>query len=224
MGWYHGSFPMAPYAGLVRDSTVDFEGRSYRLQPNYGAHAGHGVVFDRPWSVAEHSASRLVLGIALDERWPWGGEVAQVFDLEPGSLTMRLTVTNEQRRMPAALGYHPWFVRHPLGKGEASYSFKPLRRYAMDRDGFPQQPGPDLGSRPWDDVFTDLQADPAVSWEGGPTLRLSSDAPVWTLFERLDSGFCIEPLTAPPNSIGRARAAIVEPGVPLSLLFTIGWN
>lgn len=221
-GWYHGVFPMAPYAGRVRNAEFTFEGRPVRLPPNNGPHAGHGLVFDRPWTVVRHSTSRLSLRIELDDRWPWGGTVEQAFALEPGQLEISLTIRNEQRRMPAALGLHPWFARRTQA-GSASFTFLPARRFSTDAEGFPGPAGTDLGRRPWDDVFSDLMADPVVSWPDGPRMRLSSNADIWTVFEQLDEGFCIEPLTAPPNSIGAMSAAVVGPGQPLGLRFCLTW-
>ena len=137
-GWYHGSFPMAPYAGRVKDATFRFDGTTYRLPPNAGPHAGHGLVFDVPWStVTPSTGSRVVLATPLDGRWPFGGTVEQVVALDGTGLSVTLTLSNDDRPMPGALGFHPWF-RRDLGHGPARFSFEPTRRFAPAADGFPR--------------------------------------------------------------------------------------
>lgn len=221
--WFHGLFPMAPYAGMVRDSVLVFEGERVELSSNNGPHSGHGVVDDQPWTVTSATGTSLAMSVALDERWPWGGIATQHLELAPGRLRMTLAVRNDDRPMPATLGYHPWFRRRGPD-GDASFHFYPLQRYVTDADGLPGELSTDLGARPWDDMFTDLHDDPTVTWPGGPSLRLTSDARAWTLFERCDEGFCIEPLTAPPNQLGTLSSASVAPGRPLSLTFTLAWK
>ncbi len=44
-----GSFPMAPYAGRIRDARFAFRGQSYDLPATMPPHAIHGTVYDRPW-------------------------------------------------------------------------------------------------------------------------------------------------------------------------------
>ena len=223
-GWYHGSFPMAPYAGRVKDATFRFDGTTYRLPPNAGPHAGHGLVFDVPWStVTPSTGSRVVLATPLDGRWPFGGTVEQVVALDGTGLSVTLTLSNDDRPMPGALGFHPWF-RRDLGHGPARFSFEPTRRFAPAADGFPRLLSVDLGERPWDDVFTEVRRWPSVTWPGGPTVHIESTSDTWIVYERQESGFCIEPITGPPDSLGTARAAVVRPGEPLVLAMRLDWG
>lgn len=223
-GWFHGLFPMAPYAGRTKDGRFQFDGATYTVPLNAGSHAGHGLVFDVPWSVRAATNTELALATELDDRWPFGGRVEETFQLSETALTMTLTILNNERRMPAALGFHPWFRRNIGTDGPASYSVKPVARFASDKDGFPRLLSQDFGDRPWDDVFQGMFEPPTISWPNGPTIRITSTGDTWIVYERQPKAFCIEPITAPPNSLGTARSAVVGPGQPLSLQMRLIWD
>lgn len=223
-GWFHGSFPMAPFAGRLTNGRFEFQDAEYRVPLNWNAHAGHGVVFDVPWRVeSPQTLTRLRLRTDLDERWPLGGWVQQEFLLTESYLTMRLIVFNDQRAMPASVGFHPWFRRNVGTGGNASLTVTPRRRYVSDVHGGSPTLTADLGQRPWNDVLTDLDDSPVVSWPNGPMLRLASSSDIWVVFEQLPDAFCVEPVSAPPDSLGTPRRGIVSPGVPLEFWFTIAW-
>jgi aldose 1-epimerase len=221
-GWYHGSFPMAPYAGRVKNGRFVFHGAEHQLPRNAEPHAGHGLVFDVPWTVEDSSVDRLTCCARLDDRWPFGGEVRQTFALDDGGLSVLLELANDSRAMPGSLGLHPWF-RRDLGNGPVRLAFSPAQRLAPGGDGFPRVLSGDLGERPWDDVFTGLSAPPELSWPGGPTLRILSSHDLWIVYEQQASGICVEPITAPPDSLG-AGAATIAPGAPLALSVRFEWG
>jgi aldose 1-epimerase len=223
-GWYGGSFPMVPYAGRLKHARFEFEGEEYRLPANAGDHAGHGLVFDVPWRVVGRpTGQRLVLATRLDERWPFGGEVTQTFVLDDHGLSVSLELSNESRSMPAGLGFHPWF-RRDLGSGPVSLDFDPARRLAPMDDGFPGPAVPDLGGRPWDDVFTGVRASPGLAWPDGPRVRIHSTSDTWIVFERQPDDLCVEPILGAPNSLGEASSPTVGPGRPLTLTMRFDWG
>jgi aldose 1-epimerase len=220
--WYRGSFPLAPWVGTLDTGSFEFEGRKYELP--FGRGAVHGLVAERAWDVVgvptETSADLAVrIGPQLPGGWPFDGLVRQSFCLDDSSLQMRLEVHCLEGTMPAIAGFHPWFRRR-LGAGRAAkVSFAPGRRL-IHRDGH-HVATTDLGQRPWDDLFLDLAASPSVTWPDGPTLTLTSDAPVWVYYERMPDGFCIEPWTGPFQGLGSRWAAVVSPGNPLVLELTM---
>lgn len=224
-GWFHGCFPMVPYAGRLTNGQFIFDGITYAIPPNAGLDSGHGLVFDVPWSPdISLDPTHLVLVADLDARWPFGGRVEETFDLTEESLTISLTVKNDERVMPAALGFHPWFRRDIGTGGPATYFLRPGARYVPDMDGLPWVLCDDLGTRPWDDVFTQLEDAPVICWPNGPTIRITSNAQTWIVYERSQNAFCIEPITAPPNSLGTSKSAVVQPGVPLVLWMQFTWG
>ena len=220
--WFDGCFPMAPYVGNVRDGTFTFEGRRHALPRNNGPHAAHGLVDQVEWTVVRAGDRMVELSVPLPGPWPFGSELTQQVTLDDDGLGIRLVCRNRRRRMPAALGLHPWF-RRDLGAGPAVLDVSPGRRYRPVGPGIPGDPGPDLGARPWDDVFTDLPAPPVLRWPGGPTLTVTADTGIWMLYEQLDPALCVEPVTSPPNSIGTDRGHVVGPGADLVLSARFAW-
>jgi aldose 1-epimerase len=223
-GWFHGSFPMAPYVGRVEGGTFSFEGRDYSLPTNAGNDAGHGVVFDVPWEIgSRHSPTELTIETHFDARWPFGGYAQQIFSLNDSSLKMTLIVRNEQRRMPVMLGFHPWF-RRDIGTGPGNYTLQPGLRYQGSIDARGGAFTADLGTRPWDDVLTQFALPPQISWPEGPTLTLTSSSDFWVVFEQLETAFCIEPISDAPGALGTVGAMTVEPGEQVEIWMNIDWD
>jgi aldose 1-epimerase len=222
--WYRGSFPLAPWAGALRDGAFVFDGARHQVTLDAAGEAQHGVVTERAWDidrVAESGAIKLStsFGPDLPGRWPFDGRAEQTFLLEESALLMRLEVHSSGQRMPAIAGFHPWFRRDLDGAAAASVTFSPTSRL-VKRDGVMVATG-DLGRRPWDDAFIGLSEPPTISWAGGPSLRLESNASVWVYYEELPGAFCIEPWTGPYDSIETEWATVVTPDYPLVLNFAI---
>ena len=53
-----GCYPMAPFAGRIRDGRFTFRGRDVQLPLNLPPHAIHGTVFERPWEVVSQADDR----------------------------------------------------------------------------------------------------------------------------------------------------------------------
>jgi galactose mutarotase-like enzyme len=216
--WYRGSFPLAPWAGLLPDGAFTFDGARYEVERDESGAAQHGVVADVAWTVDSSSDEAVALstpfGPGLPGRWPFGGRATQSFVLDKSVLRMRLEVHSTSEPMPAIAGYHPWFRRELDGGAAASVGFSPRRRLTP-------RPTADLGERPWDDLFIELEGSPTIAWEGGPSLTLESAAPVWVYYERMPIGFCIEPWTGANGGLDTAWASVVTPGTPLILDFSI---
>jgi galactose mutarotase-like enzyme len=70
----------------------------------------HGLVTGRPWQVTGDGA----LSIELGDPWPGPCRVVQRAELSVGRATFRIEVRTREA-MPAAVGWHPWFVRRLAG-------------------------------------------------------------------------------------------------------------
>jgi aldose 1-epimerase len=215
-----GCYPMAPFAGRIRDGRFTFRGREIQLPLNLPPDAIHGTVFERPWEVASQADDQLVLTIDLGPTWPFRGTVTQSIRLAPGGLDASLTLEADEA-MPAVLGWHPWFRRYldaaPDGPGtrstEVELVLDAASMFERGADGLPTGTLVAPRPRPWDDAFTGLRTSPVVRWQGALQITLSSTADVWVVYDEPVEGVCVEPQTAPPDAVNLAAAAGEEPDV-----------
>ncbi len=255
MRW--GSFLMAPWPGRLANGRIGpgwrlDHGRGSRaltdpiqLARNHGRHAIHGAVFDVPWQIDAASRDACGLSVALGpRRWPFPGRVRQRLALRRGRLDLAAEVEADAP-MPAALGWHPWFLRarHP-GDDPRAVRVRlraggVLERQAMIPTGRVVAPsgsaelgdGPALGSRRLDDAYVDVFEPPVIDWPDGFRLTLEIAPPLSTVtvYTPRDA-LCVEPQTAWPNALGLTREAglaagamLVEPERPLRAAWSLRW-
>ena len=204
-----GCYPMAPFAGRIRDGRFRFHGRAFQLPLTMPPNAIHGTVLDRPWDVTAHSDDRLELAVDLGPDWPFDGHVVQSVALVPGGLEATLELLAAEP-MPVVLGWHPWF-RRTIDGSAAELEFEAHWMYARGADGLPTGATIPPTPRPWDDAFTDVVIPPRLTWPGIARLEIRSDAPCWVVFDERPDGICIEPQTGPPDAFNLAAAIGVDP-------------
>ena len=214
-----GSFPMAPFAGRLRDAVLTFKGSRHQLPANLPPHAIHGTVRDRRW----HLVGDATITTELGDDWPFAGGVVQQFDLTADRLTCRMEIHADEP-MPASLGWHPSFVRRIPGvPGELELDLQAAGMYARDEAGIataelvPPPPGP------WDDCFTDLRRPPVLRWPGFLELTIESDCPDWVVYTIPQDTISVEPQTAPPDALN-ADPTVVLPDRPLVAEMTWRWR
>ena len=228
-----GCYPMAPFAGRIRDGRFAFRGRTYALERNMPPNAIHGTVFDRAWNVVTRDADRVTLAIDLGAGWPFAGRARQSFALAPDRLEASLEVEADEP-MPAWLGWHPWFRRNLSGTGTDPRPRSPgvvldvpaAGMYERGPDGLPTGAIVEPRPGPWDDAFVDLARPPRLRWPGMLTMEISSTAGVWVVFDERPDKVCVEPQTAPPDAVNLPGDAvpIAEPGQPVSIAMTWRWS
>ena len=231
-----GAFPMAPYAGRVRDAVLAVDGGQVSLPPRYAPHGIHGLVLDQEWDVIEASQTAVHLRCPLP--WELGGSVASWITLEPGRMTRRLEVHAVDRSFPGWAGWHPWF-RRPAS-GDLQVKVDAGHTLVTDDDQIPTgertpvtgatdlRAGEQLGDRRLDHVYPDVRWPAHVRW---PDLTLLMDSTASTaVVHTPEAGVCIEPQTAWPDAAALAAlgypAGVVDvaPGRPLSLDVTWTWS
>ena len=226
---YHwGSFTLAPGAGRLRGGRFEHGGREFGFPLTAPPHAIHGLVVDVPWEQLGPASA----GVELPAPWPWPGRVRQMLRLEPDRLESRLELHADEP-MPAAMGWHPWFPR-PLNRASDSRQLGPLkldvhpgRMYAHGPDGLPTGDLIEPASRPWDYCFVDLAAPPRLQWLGddeGFELSVESDCPCWVIYDEEPQAICVEPWTAPPNSLNLPNPTVVDPAKPLEAVMVWRWR
>ena len=218
--FHSGSFVIAPWVGRLPDAKLNYGGKQYQFEANAGPNALHGLATSRPWQVTGDGE----MSIELGDPWPWPCRVVQRTELSAGHarFTIELHASTD---MPAALGWHPWFVRRLAGtpaSAELELKVEPGTMWENDARGFPTGRMTTPAPRPWDYCFRDLRVDPSVRWPGELELTVSSDCTDWVIYDMEEPGVCIEPWTAPPNSVNMPIAQIVRPGAPL--ITTMDWN
>jgi aldose 1-epimerase len=227
-----GCYPMAPFAGRIRDGRFAFRGRWYELARNMPPNAIHGTVFDRAWEVEASEPDGATLAIDLGTGWPFAGRARQSFTLAADGLDASLVVEADEP-MPAWLGWHPWFRRSLTGTAvdprpataNVVIDVPAARMYERGTDGLPTgalilpRPGP------WDDAFVDLARPPRLTWPGVLTLEIASTAGVWVVFDERPDKVCVEPQTAPPDAVNLPGDPVptAEPGQPASIAMTWRW-
>ncbi|MBA2529589.1 MAG: hypothetical protein H0V19_06435 [Euzebyales bacterium] len=237
-GFRWGCFLMAPWAGRIGRAVLTVDGQEVHLPAREGPHALHGLVADSAWRVQTATATTVVARCDLD--WQLGGTVEQRVTLTPEGLTLAATVTAGDRRMPAWMGWHPWFARPEegdlavrLAAGavlETAPDLLPTGRVTDVDATTDLRDGPALGERRLDHVYPGVRWPAEVAW---PDLRLSIDASpalATAVVHTPPEGACVEPQSAWPDTAALAvrgvegtGLTVLEPGGTLEADTTWTW-
>lgn len=210
-----GCYPMAPWAGRVRDGRFAFDGSSRQLPINLAPHAIHGTTFTSDWQVVD--AGRDYCELRCDLSWEFGGTAHQHIALDEHGLACILSVYAIQRTMPAVIGWHPCF-RKPL---QADLEFD--RMYVRDDANIavPELVAPK--PHPWDDCFVRPTAPLRLHYPG-LTLTLTSDCDHWVVYDEPADITCVEPQSGPPDAFTIGGADRLEPGGLLQRHMGLRWG
>jgi aldose 1-epimerase len=195
------SYNLAPYSNRIKNNKFVFEGREYKLQPNWadGIMTIHGDIRNRALDMTrkEHALefwydSRTV----SDSNYPFDYTFKTRYTLEDDVFVSHLEVRNIGNvPMPAGLGYHPYFMPSFLGSSAAPVlHFQAGSVYLTDTtripDGASQAIAPELDfSSPKaatgffiDNVYNDWAGVATFEWTGsGYALRIEGD-PIYSHF------------------------------------------
>jgi len=218
-----GCYPMAPWAGRMRNGIFEHQGSCVQLPINSPPHAIHGLVHDTAWQVVLTAPTSATLRVELDQRWPFAGWVEHRISVDSTSVNLQLTVhatehNDEIISMPAQVGWHPWFVRPVQLEAE----FKTM--YVRDSNGIAgaqralQQH--DVMHRPLDDCFSDAVTAPLLKYDNGLVVRLESDCSHWVVYNEPLHAICVEPQSGPPNGLN-SEPLVVSPNHPLTRYFRL---
>jgi aldose 1-epimerase len=199
-----GCFPMAPWAGRVRDGRFRWAGVERQLPLRLPPHAMHGTVLDRPWEVVAADERRTTLRIELGPDWPWAGHAVHELELWPGRLDLRLEVHTGGEPFPASCGWHPWF-RRPVALDLDATSL-----WRRDESGIPTGelvPAP-TSTEALDDCLTGLRQPPRLRWPDGVELEVRSTCEQWVVFTEPEHALCVEPQTGPPDALNLAPRVV----------------
>lgn len=214
-----GCYPMAPWAGRVRNGEFEFAGNRYQLPLLLPPHAIHGTVFLREWQIE----SPQKISTELGPDWPFRGRAVQSFSLAENALTLQLEVQAEEDAFPCSIGWHPWFMRRLARGAPAELIFDASQMYVRDDAGIAIGKTVVPPPGPWDDCFTGVIKSPLLRWPGALELSLHSNTSHWVVFNECEDAICVEPQTAPPDALNIAPL-LVTSQQPLRAEFTIEWR
>ena len=189
-----GSYPMAPYAGRVRNSELNWKNTHYQLPKNADPHSLHGVIFNSPWTVTQYSPTELMMRCDLSPHWPLGGFAEQKISVTPTSLWCDLSITATDISMPAQLGWHPWFKKPT----HTHFSFGAMLE--RDATGIATNTRATIPLNGVDDCFVEPDLAPRITIDG-ITVDIDSDCSHWVIYDMPEHATCIEPQSGPPNQI-----------------------
>jgi aldose 1-epimerase len=227
-----GAFLMAPWPGRLAGASFAWQGRRIQLARTHGRHAIHGVGWDRAWGVTERSASAAALELDLAAAgWPPGGVVRERLTLRAGELRLDAELVAHDG-MPAALGWHPWFIRGggPLRlrvdaeRVLETIGMIPTGRHLPAAGRLDLRSGPELGRRRLDHTYVEARSPAVLDWTD---LRLTlsfQPSPASLVVYTPPHAVCVEPQTAPPNALAATGARILEAGETLTSSVVLAWD
>ena len=216
-----GSFLMAPWCGRIADAVFEWRGRRHTLNATLEPHAIHGTLWDQAWTVASATDAEAVLTARLEPGgWPFAGRVRQRYALSDGELVTSAEILAEEA-MPAALGWHPWFVRDGGDARLTVQSAHTLETEAMIPTGrlvpvdgtTDLRHGTAIGTRLLDHCYPEVRSPALVDW---PALRLEiafDERVTSVVIHTREASFCVEPQTAWPNPIALEAAGVTSTGL-----------
>lgn len=226
----NGMYPMAPWAGRLRDNRVTAAQRAswgitgagdYLPAITYSGWAMHGTCLRAPldsWEAADTS-------LRLRQRVPdWPATLVTEWNVNGLVATSRLTLEADEPT-PALLGWHPWFRRVIDGE-EVAWSLRgelAVRNGAFASGEWVRWVD---GSRRVDDAFHVPDGRVTITW-GGRSLVIENSDPWFVVFDERDEALCVEPQNGPPNAFDtplRGDAPVARPGSPRTMTTTWTWR
>lgn len=237
-----GAYPLMPYSNRIRNARLHFAGRDYALPTHPAAqpHTLHGVTHAVPWQVVEQGDQQLTIACDYQGRhWPWALRAEQRFVLDDQRLRIELALVNlGDSPMPAGIGLHPYFKRHPGLK----VRYRVVREWHID-DHY-------LANGDFHEVTQTLLIDADVGqalahyqsgWDGllqldypSGSLCLQASEPLnhFVAFAPPDSPYlCLEPVShladafnQPPESWAQTGTRTLAPGQRLQATLDFTWQ
>lgn len=171
-----------PIVGAVNQDTIRVDGTAYPLPK-------HGFARRMPFTVAEHSADRLVLRLTDSKQtlaaWPFAFVLELTFAIADATLTVTARVGNPGAApMPASFGFHPafaWPLPYGVARGEHRIVFdqpEPEALRALTDDGlFLPEPRPTPVEGDTLHLADDLFTADALIWDHVQSQAVTYGAP-----------------------------------------------
>jgi aldose 1-epimerase len=227
-----GAFLMAPWPGRLANSQFDWRGGTIALTPTHGRHAIHGLGWNRRWRVVARSRTTAELALDLTfAGWPMGATVRERISLAPDRVRLEAEII-ARARMPAALGWHPWFARgdEPVrlrvdaDRVLETVGMIPTGRELPAAARLDLRGGAVLGRRRLDHAYVGARSPAILDW---PDLRLTlsfEPSPATVVVYTPAHAICVEPQTAHPNALATGEATLLGAGDRLRSELVLAWT
>ncbi len=204
-----GCYPMAPWAGRVRNGVFSHQSKQHQLEINMHPHAIHGTVLDRPWKLIDSDSTSVAMKIDLGANWGFVGEATQTISLNDDVIEFRLMVETDDASMPAQVGWHPWFAR------PCTLEAKFTHMYLRDEFGIPtgEKIAPPAGQ--YDDCFSGSLTTPTLNFANKVQLEIQTDCSHWVVYDEPQHAICVEPQSGPPDGFN-IEPLVITPEIPLT--------
>jgi aldose 1-epimerase len=213
----YGMYPMAPWAGRIRENTFMWNEQAHSFPVNFDPWAIHGLVLSDEWAVVEREAHRIVLEREFGAHWPARGAVRCEWVLDDQGLTTEMTCFSRSAEFPAVLGWHPWF-RREVASAQAVWTADCREMLTRGTDSLPtgERGTIDRELGQFDDVLTGGHH-ASIEWPGFVRLDIENSQPWFVVFDQLPHFICLEPQTGPADGLSGRHApiALVAPDQPL---------
>jgi aldose 1-epimerase len=204
-----GCYPMAPWAGRVRNGVFAHKSKQHQLEINMHPHAIHGTVLERPWKLINSSSSSVAMNIDLGADWGFAGEATQTISVIDDMIEFRLMVETDDASMPAQVGWHPWFAR------PCTLETKFTHMYLRDEFGIPTGKKITPPAGPYDDCFSGSLSTPTLNFENEVQLEIETDCSHWVVYDEPQHAICVEPQSGPPDGFN-IEPLEITPDIPLT--------
>ncbi|MFO1066983.1 MAG: aldose 1-epimerase [Geminicoccaceae bacterium] len=209
-------FPLTPWSGRISGGGITLGDRFWPLPQNRPPDVPlHGDGWESPWTVVEHTDTRLELSLRSRRLPPFDYRATMVYAIGGDTLTIELAMEHRgAETVPYGIGLHPWFPRTPGTRLTAPAT----EVWLEDERHLPTAVVP-VSARPdWDfatrrplpdswvcNAFDGWTREARIDWEeSGIALDIAADAalPTYLLYAPSpDAGFfCFEPVSHPMDA------------------------
>lgn len=224
----NGCYPMAPWAGRIRNNHIDWCGQSLNLTPSYQEFALHGLLLDQPVECAYKSESGDAASIEFTadiSDWFAPLRIVMQWRLYADRIESTITaLTDSIDRVPVVLGWHPWFV-NSLDSSENLVLQVDSAQLAVREGWYPTgefRQVLDFDS-PFDDCFRIPSQQVNLHWGSKLQLQVKNSHAWFVIYNGAPGFICVEPQTAPPNAFAQplgCTTLTTTAGDPLSMSTT----